>query len=280
MTLIANPITAAAKLVLDAELPYELSPGVRVSNLLELAFDHLNAIYSNIESEDGFQHNFADSSGLSFAYHGATLHDGKGNLTTVSGSSVVLTGDATNYIEFNPADSSVSANTSGFTAGRIPMFTVVAGTSSFSNADVTSKRPFLAALKADTVEVDELADELSGLINTVDITVGAESSNVIDVDIQVIDTKSTPNNVEARRILEVFLSDSDGGGVTETAPDGVEVQSGTPFNVITADKHLRLMTTANGAATVRISETGAGTWYLGVRLQDRVVYSDAITFTT
>lgn len=278
---ITNPMTAAAKQVIDSELPLQISGGIRVSNLLDTLFKSLIALESQITSEDSFQHDAATSSGLSFAFHAATVGDAKGNNTAVAAGTVTLTGSATNYVEYDPSDSTVKKNTSAFTAGRIPLYQVVAGSSSFSIEDITDKRPFMNAIVDDTVEADELATALSDLLNTVSISVGSESGNNIDVSIQVKDVKTAANSVAARRVLEVWLSDTNSGGITATAPSaGASVQTGTAMDVITTDKHFRLITDATGAAVVRVSEVGAVTWYLAVRLQDRIVYSGAITFTT
>jgi hypothetical protein len=54
-----------------------------------------------------------------------------GVLTTISDGTVSLTNGATNYIEATRAGV-VSANTSAFTAGRIPLFTAVTASSAIS----------------------------------------------------------------------------------------------------------------------------------------------------
>jgi hypothetical protein len=64
---------------------------------------------------------------LSWAYYGGRmLVDGV--LTTIANGTVTLTASNTNYVEATRAGV-VSCNTTGFTAGRIPLYTVVVGTS-------------------------------------------------------------------------------------------------------------------------------------------------------
>lgn len=77
---------------------------------------------------------------------GLTLNYAAGNIrndnsvVVVSASSIVLTDDATNFVEIN-STGTVSSNTSGFTSGRIPLGTVV--TSSGAITTVNDRRAWL-----------------------------------------------------------------------------------------------------------------------------------------
>lgn len=88
---------------------------------------------------DPFQEQPADHSGLDFAYGAGMVRDDN-NVTAVAASTVTLTDATTNYIEVTGAGS-VSANTTGFTTGRIPLFTVVTAAGAIST--VTDRRAFL-----------------------------------------------------------------------------------------------------------------------------------------
>lgn len=91
-------------------------------------------------------HNYAENaashSGLDFAYKAGIVRQGTTISTTVAGSTT-LADDTTNYIEVDPANGMVSDNTTGFTSGKIPLFTAV--TASGAIGVVTDKRAFLAA---------------------------------------------------------------------------------------------------------------------------------------
>lgn len=76
------------------------------------------SLLSNNFSEDSTNH-----SGLDFAYLNGRIRDSK-TLRSVSASSVTLTDNSTNYIEVSPAGT-VSANTTGFTDGAIPLFSAL-----------------------------------------------------------------------------------------------------------------------------------------------------------
>lgn len=68
---------------------------------------------------------------LTWGFYGGTiLVDGV--LTQIANSTVALTANATNFVEATPAGV-VSANTTGYTAGRIPLYTVVTGASTISS---------------------------------------------------------------------------------------------------------------------------------------------------
>lgn len=87
-----------------------------------------------------FAENAAGHSGLNFAFKSGVFRDGI-NFQSVNSGIVLLTDASTNYIELDPSDATVKANTTGFTIGRIPLFTVV--TSGGSITTVTDCRAFL-----------------------------------------------------------------------------------------------------------------------------------------
>lgn len=72
------------------------------------------------------------SAALTFGYYGGVVSIG-GTPTQVSNGTVALTASATNYVEADPATGAVSANTTGFTAGRLPLYQVVAGASTVTS---------------------------------------------------------------------------------------------------------------------------------------------------
>ena len=71
------------------------------------------------------------SSALSWKYLGGKIMV-DGTVTTVADGTIALTASQTNYIEINRAGT-VSKNTSGFTAGSIPWYAVVAGAAAITS---------------------------------------------------------------------------------------------------------------------------------------------------
>lgn len=71
-----------------------------------------------------YAHNPATTSGLTFGFFGGITRDNNVPQFTSDGD-VTLADNETNYVELNAGDGVVSTNTSGFTAGRIPLYEVV-----------------------------------------------------------------------------------------------------------------------------------------------------------
>ena len=78
--------------------------------------------------------------GLTWGYYGGRLLV-DGVLTTINNGTVALTGSATNYVEATRSGT-VSANTTAFTAGSIPLYTIVAGGSTVTS--YTDERAWVA----------------------------------------------------------------------------------------------------------------------------------------
>lgn len=71
-------------------------------------------------------------SGLTWGYYGGAVLVNGGVQYPANGT-LALTASATNYIEANPATGAISSNTTGFTAGRTPLYTVVTGSASVTS---------------------------------------------------------------------------------------------------------------------------------------------------
>lgn len=69
---------------------------------------------------------------LTWGYYGGDVLIG-GVHTSISNGTISLAANATNYIEVEPTTAAVSSNTTGFTAGRIPLYTVVTGTNTITS---------------------------------------------------------------------------------------------------------------------------------------------------
>lgn len=97
------------------------------------------------ESEDrtaqGNGHAFGNkpstTAALNYGYYGGVVVSG-GAFTTIADGTVAMTSSSTNYVE-RTAAGAVSANTSGFTAGRLPMAIVVTDGSKITS--ITDRRP-------------------------------------------------------------------------------------------------------------------------------------------
>jgi len=101
------------------------------------AIEALAGTISGYYAEDAGSH-----SGLNFGYFGGKVHNDNVVTTTADGT-VLLTDATTNYVEVHPGTGVVSKNTTAFTAGRIPLFTVT--TSGGTISVVTDQRTWARA---------------------------------------------------------------------------------------------------------------------------------------
>jgi hypothetical protein len=84
----------------------------------------------------------ASTVGLTSAWKAGRFHNGLVDVTVVAGS-ILLTASNTNYVELDRA-ATVSSNTSGFTSGRMPLWTIVTGVNSITS--VTSSKALLTLI--------------------------------------------------------------------------------------------------------------------------------------
>lgn len=71
-------------------------------------------------------------SGLVWGYYGGKVL-AAGGITAVPNSTIILTASSTCRIEYDPVSNQVLHNTSAFTAGRLPLYTVVTGASTVTS---------------------------------------------------------------------------------------------------------------------------------------------------
>jgi len=75
------------------------------------------------------------TSGLTWGYYGGKYMTGGASpaITMLANGTIALTLSTTNYVEFDPVAGTVNANTTAFTAGRVPLYTVVTGASTITS---------------------------------------------------------------------------------------------------------------------------------------------------
>jgi hypothetical protein len=71
--------------------------------------------------------------GLTWAGYGGKYRNGSNVTTMLANWTVTLTASTTNYVEFDKTAGAVSVNTSGFTSGRTPLYTIVTGVSTVTS---------------------------------------------------------------------------------------------------------------------------------------------------
>ena len=119
--------------------------------------------------------------------------------------------------------------------------------------------------------IRELADRLfPDFATALHIDVGPRVSGTIAATLRAPVTQFT--------LLDVWLSDTSGGGVTGTSPGSFTWSTGTVVEEVIADRHYRVLTTETGLAGVSISASGPKTWYLAIARNGRVYYSTGLSF--
>jgi hypothetical protein len=104
-----------------------------------------NALWDATSTAATYGRNMAACSGLTWGYYGGKVLL-SGVVTAVANGTVTLTASTTNYLEAHPDTAAVSKNTTGFTAGYLPLYAIVAGTSTVTS--YTDQRALAAATNA------------------------------------------------------------------------------------------------------------------------------------
>ena len=91
-----------------------------------------NAMFDAASPSMTFGRRASTTSALTWGYYGGRFRDSTGTRSNIANATIALTASATNYIEVTVAGV-VSSNTTAFTAGRIPLYSVVTGTATVTS---------------------------------------------------------------------------------------------------------------------------------------------------
>lgn len=181
-----------------------------------------------------FGENSTTTTGLVWGYTGG-LFRLDATTTTVAAGTIVLTDDATNYLELDPADGLVKTNTSAFTTRRIPLRTVL--TASGAQSTSTDKRSWFSreAASSTTVKgVVELATDAETVTGTdtaravtpANIT-GKIASNTETITGTSTTKITTPANVKA--VMSAFVSNGFYAEEQSTPDLTIQIYSGVVY---------------------------------------------------
>jgi hypothetical protein len=139
-------------------------------------------------ASDEFDEDSGSTTGLTWGYKAGLLRV-DGTIYTKGASTIALTASSTNYVELDPDDQTVKKNTSGFTAGRIPLRQVTTdGSSQTASVDkrawVVGGQVFYAGLNAELPCADQVLSrpELKDYAETV--TTPSSSSGTLVLDLE------------------------------------------------------------------------------------------------
>lgn len=91
-----------------------------------------NAMLDAVSPASLYGRRQSTSSGLTWGYYGGNVLI-NGVLTQIANGTLSLTASTTNYVQALPAYGAVSSNTTGFTAGSIPLYTIITGASTVTS---------------------------------------------------------------------------------------------------------------------------------------------------
>lgn len=130
-----------------------------------------------------------------------------------------------------------------------------------ADADVLAHGDFVRQL------ADRLAPDYAAYVS---VSVGAEVNNNVQCNVRT--------SLSTYSLLDLWLADSIGGGLTATAPTAVTFSVGTVLETITDKKRYLVLTSATGVIDVTVNYVSAKTWYWAVTRLGRVFYSDRLYF--
>ena len=91
-----------------------------------------NAVFDAVSPAACFGRRASTSSGMAWGYYGGKVRIA-GVVTSIANGTVTMSPSATNYVEAHPDTGVVSKNTTSFTAGYLPLYTVVTGASTVTS---------------------------------------------------------------------------------------------------------------------------------------------------
>lgn len=91
-----------------------------------------NALFDALGQVSLYGRRSSTSSGVTWGYYGGKVRLA-GGVNSISNGTLSLTQSATNYVQAHPDTGTISANTTAFTAGYLPLYTVVVGASTVTS---------------------------------------------------------------------------------------------------------------------------------------------------
>lgn len=89
------------------------------------------------------------TSGLTWGYYGGTFVDSTGTRHAIANGTLTLTASTTNYLYADPTTAAISQNTTGYPAGKVPLYSIVTGASTVTSYnDDRSYQPSATATAA------------------------------------------------------------------------------------------------------------------------------------
>lgn len=197
----------------------------------------MNENFVSVTPASYFAQNPVTTSGLTFGYYGGTLLV-DGVLTSVADGTLTLTASLTNYIEMTRGGT-VSANTTGFTAGRIPLAQAICGASSITS--VTDQRVF-AAMQPDGLLSKAMPSDANYTLTAaearnriIEINAGTSLTAQRNIVLPLAQKYYIVKNGSAGAQSLQFIGSSGTGVIVANGKRAIVYFDGTNFQRVTAD---------------------------------------------
>ena len=182
-----NPVTTAAIDLIDQDFPKMRESGRSLGRILSNLFEQIIAMRGLFVEESRLAHDEGSTSGLNLGLFGTKAHSLGGAIVDEPDQVIALTDNALNYVEYDPSTGTISANTTGFTANRLPLHKAAAKDGAIDPVAVLDQRPLFAILRDSVAAGTHLVDAVADAMPYFDIAVGAEAANAITLTIQAKD---------------------------------------------------------------------------------------------
>lgn len=224
------------------------TPKELMASFATLSQSNLN--YSIVVT-DNFRQDTESTTGLDFYYKSGSVRSGT-TVTDVADCSVTLTDDSTNYIEVAPATGIVSANNVGFSAGTIPLFTVVTASGAISS--VQDDRAYFQADYGQAL-TSTSSPTFAGLTLT-----GLTASRLLSTNgSNALTSVSSLSSWVAGTASQITVTNDGDGTITLSTPQNIATASSPAFQGLTLNGMTasQLLTVTAGKAVSSVSDLSA-----------------------
>ncbi len=213
--------------------------------------------------------NSASHSALNFAYKAGRIMDGITPRDVAAGT-VALTNTATNYIEITPSTGAVSANTTGFTAGRIPLFTAV--TAGGAITTVTDKRAYFAAQPGQSLDITatpQFARIGLGVAADANVPLTLQKAGTAKANLDIFQLTNSGNAADmdgtsTSILFNQYYYDAATPAIADAARITVGTETDWTSTASTQDAYMAFSVALDGTITERMRITSAGLVGIGM----------------
>lgn len=196
----------------------------------------VNALVDALSPASLFGRNDTLTSALTWAFYGGTITV-DGVLTQIANGTIALTGSTTNYVEADRTGT-VSKNTTGFTAGRTPLYQIGAGSAtitSWTDFRITAVRKHGVLVRAMPSDANYTLTSAEATNDILEFAGGSTLTATRNIVVPLAQQQWTVfNNTTGAQSLQ-FIGASGTGITVATGKRAIVYSNGTNVVRVTAD---------------------------------------------